>query len=145
MEYPQRPTSAVGYLIVEAKTADGALPVASALVTVENARGAGDIKVTLETDRSGRTTRISLPTVSGELSQSYENNQPFSIYDVYVTADGFYPFRAQNVPIFSGVTTLQPVAMIGLSARDSETVYPRDNTSVNDREPFMKRGGQNNA
>ncbi len=138
MEYTQRPATAVGYLIVEAKTAEGALPVPSALVTVENARSAGDIKITLETNRSGRTERVSLPTVSGSLSQSYENRQPYAIYDIYVTADGFYPFRAQNVPIFSGVTTLQPATMIGLAARDSESVYPRDNTSVNDREPFQK-------
>ncbi len=144
MEYIQRPTDIVGYLIVEAKTAEGALPIANAVVTIEGAQGIGTIKITQETDRSGKTERIALPTVSGSLSQSYENRQPFSIYDIYVTAEGFYPFRAQNVPIFSGVTTLQPAALIGLSARESETVYPKDNTSVDDREPFnqpRQRGG----
>ncbi len=136
MEYIQQPTTTVGYLIVEAKTADGALPVSNAIVTVEGAGGVGNVKITQETNRSGRTERIALPTVSSALSQTYENRQPFTIYDIYVTAEGFYPFRAQNVPIFSGVTTLQPAAMIGLSARDSQNVFPKDNTSVNDREPF---------
>ncbi len=138
MEYIQQTSEAVGYLIVEAKTAEEALPVSRAIVTIEGAGGVGSIKVTQETNRSGRTERVSLPTVSGTLSQNYGNRQPFSIYDISVTADGFYPFRAKNVPIFSGVTTLQPAAMIGLSARDSETVFPKNNTSVNDIEPFRE-------
>ncbi len=142
MEYLPQPQDAVGYLIVEAKTADGALPVPGAIVTIEGMTPTGYTKVTQETNRSGRTERFALPTVSGTLSQSSENRRPFSVYTVHVTAKGFYPFRAENVPIFSGITTLQPVSLIGLAARDSEQVYPKDNTSVNDRNTFTQ-GGEN--
>ncbi len=137
MEYGNRPMTSVGYLIVEAKTAEGALPVAGAVVNVSSTPGTGNVRLTVETDISGRTERLALPTVAEELSERPNIKHPYATYDISVIADGYYPFTAKQVPIFNGVTTLQPAMLIALSAYDSDSVYPRGNTSVGDTEPFQ--------
>lgn len=132
MEPIQRPANAVGYLLVEAKTADGALPIPGAQVTVTSTPGEGNVKLTVETDLSGRTERLVLPTASRNMTQSASNPQRYLTYHVSVLADGYYPFEANQVPVFVGVTTLQPAMLIAKSAYESDTVYPRGNLSVND-------------
>ena len=131
-----RPMNTVGYLIVEAGTAENALPVPGAQVTVTSPPGMGSIALSVETDRSGRTERLALPTVERELSEAPGNVTPYAVYDVTVVADGYYPFYAKSVPIFNGVTTLQPAGLIALSSFNSESVYPRENTDVTNVEPF---------
>ena len=140
MEQTARPQNTVGYLIVEARTGANALPVEQAVVTIESTRGTGTVKLTLETDNSGRTERLSLPTVSRTLSESPGTPQPYSTYEITVVADGYYPFFAYDVPIFNGVTTLQRANLIALAFYESDTVYPRGNTSVENIEPFQENG-----
>lgn len=135
MNSPQSTENALGYLIVEAKTADGALPVEDAVVTVSSTNG-GQVKITVRTNQSGRTERLALPTKNAALSESPGTKEPYLTYDVTVHKDGYYPYSAYSVPIFSGVTSLQPAALIGLSAYNSDTVYPRGNTSNQNTEPF---------
>ena len=132
MESFERPATAVGYLVVEAQTADGALPVQGAQVPVTSTPGEGNVRITVETDQSGRTERLVLPTVSRNLNQTASNPQKYLTYLVTVTADGYYPFVARAVPIFVGVTTLQSAILIGNAAFNSDTVFPEGNLSVDD-------------
>lgn len=132
MEPMLRPATAVGYLVVEVKTADGALPVAGAQVTVTSLAGEGNIKISVETNGSGRTERLVLPTASRNASQSADNPQAYISYHVGVIADGYYPFEASPVPVFVGVTTLQPAILIGSSAYNSDSVFPRGNISIDE-------------
>lgn len=132
MEPMLRPATAVGYLVVEVKTADGALPVAGAQVTVTSLAGEGNIKISVETNGSGRTERLVLPTASRNTSQSADNPQAYISYHVAVIADGYYPFEASPVPVFVGVTTLQPAILIGNSAYNSDSVFPRGNISIDE-------------
>ncbi len=135
---PARPMNATGYLIVEATAAEGALPISGAVVSVVSSPGTGNVSLTAETDLSGRTERLSLPTVAEGLSVVPGNANPFSIYDVTVVAPGYYPFTALHVPIFNRVTTLQPAALIALSSHDSESTFPKGNTEVENTEPFSQ-------
>lgn len=132
MEPMLRPATAVGYLLVEAKTAEGALPVAGAQVTVTSLPGEGNVKITVETNDSGRTERLVLPTASRNTSQSSDNPQAYLSYHVSVVAKGYYPFEASPVPVFVGVTTLQPAMLIGNAAYNSDSVFPRGNTSIDE-------------
>ncbi|MBQ4324760.1 MAG: hypothetical protein IJC29_03100 [Clostridia bacterium] len=131
-----RANGALGYLIVEASTAENALPIPGALVTVTSPPGTGSTALSVETDISGRTERLVLGTVDRALSEVPGNVHPYTTYDITVVAEGYYPFYAREVPIFSGVTTLQPAALIALSSFESERVFPRNNTDVTNTEPF---------
>lgn len=132
MEPMLRPATAVGYLLVEVRTAEGALPVLGAQVTVTSQPGEGNVRITVETDKSGRTERLVLPTASRNMNQTSDNPQSYISYHVSVVADGYYPFEASPVPVFVGVTTLQPAILIGNAAYNSDSVFPRGNISIDE-------------
>ena len=119
-------TNSVGYLIVNVSTARGAIPLEGAAVTVyyevpENT----SVFAVMSTDRSGKTQKIELPAPSRELSETPGNTKPYATYTVAVEKDGYYSVTNVGVPIFDGVTSIQPVEMLPLAEYNSDTVYPR--------------------
>lgn len=107
--------SVTGLLQVEVFTANDALPVADANVTVSQVlKGSSTLIRMMLTDRSGRTETIELPAPPKSMSTSPGNEKPFSEYNIRVEYPGFYTIEHINVPIFSGQTALQRVAMIPL-------------------------------
>ena len=104
----------IGFLTTIVSTANGALPIRNASVTIYE-RGEGeekspsDVIYQLTTDISGRTEKVVLNTKSKDLSTSPDNNLPFLSYDIYVNADGYYDASFFNVPIFQGISSLQNV------------------------------------
>lgn len=137
MALPLDENMSVGYLIVETSTALGALPIQGAVVNVNSTNGNSPVNIAVETDNSGRTERLALPTRAGYLSLTPENKTPYSTYTIQVYANGYYPYEVSDVPIFAGVTSLQSARLIPLSAYDSNAVYPRENTTVRNTEPFV--------
>ncbi|MBO5212167.1 MAG: hypothetical protein J6B60_01355 [Clostridia bacterium] len=115
----------LGFLIVEVKTANGALPVENALVYIypmldesENGRfptDASGVLYSLRTDISGKTEKVALNTKPRSLSMSPSNETPYVSYNVYIVADGFFDTYKMNVPIFQGITSIQTAEMIPLS------------------------------
>ena len=120
-----------GFLQVFVRTADGALPVAAARVRIFG----GDVDRTEYTDRSGKTPRVALPAPSAKLSQSSENKTPFALYGVTVTKEGFYTQSTENVPIFDGVSSLQPVLLIGLAEYGSAELVPESSVDTVKTDP----------
>lgn len=118
--------STVGYLIVSVSTARGAIPLENAAVTVyyedkENS----SVFSSMTTDRSGKTEKISLPAPSRELSETPGNTKPYATYTVAVEKEGYYSVTNVGVPIFDGITSVQPVEMVPLAEYNPDTVYPR--------------------
>ena len=84
-------------------------PVANAKVTVFTGN-LEDMQVvdTAYTDRSGRTAPFILNTPPKSLSLDSENRQtPYSTYNMMVSAEGYLDNIHINIPVFSGVTSLQ--------------------------------------
>ena len=118
--------SAVGYLIVNVSTARGVIPLKDASVTVfYNEPEGTSVFSVMSTDMSGKTERLELPAPSRELSESPGNPKPYATYTITVEKDGYYPVTNAGVPIFAGVTSIQPVEMLPLAEYNSDTVYPR--------------------
>jgi len=119
-----------GYLVIRASTASGALPLEGATVSVRgNQPNFSAVIVTLTTERGGLTPKISLaaPPRGNSTSPGFENQ--FATYNVDVTLKGYFPASAQQVPIFDGITSVQPVSLIPL---------PKNGTS--DRfDPYSER------
>ena len=110
----------IGFLTTIVTTANGALPIKDARVTIYNNISAdenttGDVMYSLTTDQSGRTEKVALKTKSKDLSTEPGNPLPFLTYDIYVNADGYYDATFFDVPIFQGVSSLQNVHLIPLS------------------------------
>lgn len=123
--FTNRNTESIGFLVVEVRTANGAIPIENALVYVYPLENSESSIYSLRTDSSGRTERVALGTVSKDLSTSPGNNEPYTSYNVTVTAPGFYSSDRGRVPIFEGVTAILPFNLIPLSEyADPESFNP---------------------
>ena len=120
-----------GFLQILVRTAGESLPVEAANVLVE---GSG-IERRLLTDRSGRTEQISLPAPPISNSLTAGMDAPFALYRVSVEKDGFYKQTTENVPVFAGVVSLQPVTLIGRAEYESDTLIPGSSTDTVKNDP----------
>lgn len=128
------PTLRYGALVIAVTTARGAFPIAGASVTVTGTEAQnGDISFSLTTDRSGKTEKIYLPAPPAALSQSPGGENVSAIYGVTVKADGFYDFKSVRVPVFAGVTSIQPVDLVPFSAYEQTENEPRREGTVDSR------------
>lgn len=103
-----------GNLLVIVTTLRSLYPVPNAEVTVFK----GDyndmqIIATSTTDQSGRSDNFSLPAPQKSLSLDSANTQkPYETYNLLVKAEGYIDNVHLNIPIFSGVTSLQRSNML---------------------------------
>lgn len=119
-----------GSLIVRTVTASNALPVVGAVVRIFGAEeGNRNITRSEITDRDGTTRSISLPAPSKEFSLTPTPTEaPYAIYDIEISADGYYSKRMFSLPVFSGISSLQIVNMIPRGTNPIEN-YPRGNVN----------------
>lgn len=115
-----------GTLRVRTYTAGGALPVSGAVVRVlgvsEDVRLVSYSSIT---DRDGLSELFTLPTP--DVGYSLEPNPselPYSLYDIEVTANGYYTKRIKGVSLFPGINSIQLVNMTPGSGTLIEE-YPR--------------------
>ena len=106
----------VGYLVVRVTTASAALPLEDALVTVFGDRpDFSSVIAQLKTGADGLTPKIALSAPPRTLSEVPGNGETaYATYNITVNERGFYPLRIQHVPIFDGITSVQPANLIPL-------------------------------
>ena len=122
-----------GTLIFQVTGGQGAFPVPNAIVTLSKVlRDNLSLSITIRTDESGKTEPISLPAPDRKLSQSPNNGVVYAAYDAKVTATGFLPTEIRNLPVFDGVTTIQPV---NLTADFGQP--PNATDEIDDKEPDL--------
>ena len=119
-----------GSMRVEAYSGDRAFGIGSARVMVFVELPSGNVAVFDGlTDNDGNTVSIKLPAPPVELSQTPQtgNNPrlPYAVYSVYVEHPGFVRAVYTNVPVFSGIESIQPVRMLAKTE------------GVNEPEPIM--------
>ena len=107
-----QPNTGTGRLTVTVRSANGALPVEGALVTITLD---GEIVGVSTSDESGNTEILSIPTPpkSASLSPGFVG-LPYSTVFIEVDKDGFYSGQYIQVPIFPDVLTVQPVNLLPL-------------------------------
>lgn len=106
-----------GSLKVETYAADRSFGVGSARVMVFLELPDGNVAVFDGlTDNDGATESITLPAPPREISQQPQSGDnpklPYSTYSIYVEHPDFVRSVFTNVPIFSGVESIQPVRML---------------------------------
>lgn len=115
----------VGYLQVVVSSADQAIPTFGASVIVSKTVGEGEeILYSFMTDENGETPVFELPTVDAKMSQSpdlsNDGHRPYAVYNVSTYAIDYFQVKNLNVPIFSGITSIQRVNMIPLPVHTQE-------------------------
>ncbi len=113
---------AIGYLRIQARTAQDAVPLEGTRVWVLDDEE--NVLYRLVTDESGETQEVSLETLDGSYSQDPDySGKPYSEYGVIVDAEGFESVSVEDIPIFEGETAVLPVLLAPLQgSQPSQTM-----------------------
>ncbi len=106
-----------GYIITEVRSRGEALPISDATVIVSGEEN-GEMKVlnVQNTDSSGSTLPFGIETPPKEESLIPDSPQkPFATVNIEIDKRGFLTQIFAEVPIFSGITTIQSVHLIPLT------------------------------
>ncbi len=102
---------AIGYLSIQARTANDAVPLDG--VSVKVLDDEGNTIYTLTTDENGETQTVPLETLDKSFSQNpYYSGTPYYNYNVLAQAAGFNNLYISNIPIFDGETAMLPLTLI---------------------------------
>ncbi|MBQ9780006.1 MAG: hypothetical protein IJW00_03575 [Clostridia bacterium] len=135
---PDASASGVGRLIFRVTTASGAIPLEGARVIVrdkgiEGAPERGNALTVMYSDRNGKTEIMSLPTTPRSESLSPQDSNappPFLCYDAEVTLAGYRTVNFVCIPIFDGVTSVQPADMVPLPENGRENGLTYDDITI---------------
>lgn len=101
-----------GTLKVTVISSVGMVPVANATVTISYTSDPDSPLYTLQTDNSGQTQTVSLPTPPVELSFDPNTEiQPYSEYNIVVEAEGYEPASISGSEMLTGILSLQPILL----------------------------------
>ena len=107
---------AIGYLIIQARTAHDALPLSGVQIWIMDPQETRTYHVT--TDESGETETIALETLDKSLSLDPNySGIPYISYDVLAFAEGFNSIHVVGIPILEGETAIQPLDFIPMQER----------------------------
>ncbi len=118
---PAADTSYVGNLQISVVSTIGLVPVANATVTVSYTGDPESPIQVLTTDSSGQTPTIELPAPPLSLSLNPEaEQQPYSEYNIFVTAEGYEDVLVSGSEILAGELSLQPIRMNPTATTEEE-------------------------
>ncbi|MCM1038181.1 MAG: hypothetical protein NC314_06375 [Roseburia sp.] len=114
---------AIGYLLIQAKTARDAVPLEGVQIRITDDEGRGVYELT--TDESGNAPLVSLETVGKAVSlePNYIGN-PYVSYNVLALAQGFNSVYIAGIPIYEGETAIQTLTLVPMEEmqRSPETM-----------------------
>ena len=123
-EMPNEESESISYtgsIRISVVSSIGMVPVENASVTISYTGDPGSPLDVLTTDSSGQTPVVQLPAPPLDLSLQPENEQqPYSEYNIEVTAEGYEPVLVSGSEIFATELSLQPVRMNPLAASEED-------------------------
>lgn len=105
---------ASGGILVHVRTARGAEPVPGAAVVITQEQNGEQILISVQTtNECGDVPEVSVPAPPSTADQQYP---AYYVYDISVSAEGFYREHSKDVPVFEGVVSVQSFDLIPLPA-----------------------------
>lgn len=104
-------SSDTGNLNVIVTGTDSYSPLSSATIEIANTGEPNRILESVNTDRNGQTENIELSAPPREYSMEPTDNQPYSEYNVKISAPGYQEGLVSGVQIFSGENGLQSIVL----------------------------------
>ena len=129
-----------GFLVVQVTTANTAIPLGNAAVTIRDSES-GRVLYELRSGKDGRTERVGLPAPPRAESMRPAEQRPYALYNVEVRLDNYENAFYQNVPVFDGITAIQQANLVPVP----ENGYPspftlNDGQQFEGEEPQLWRG-----
>lgn len=100
-----------GNLTLNVTSSLGFIPINNATITISYTGAPDTVVQTLNTNESGNTETIALPAPNLSYSTQISDVQPYSEYNISVTAPGYEPVFISGTEILPDVTAVQPVSM----------------------------------
>lgn len=100
-----------GQLQVNVTSEENRRPIVDATVQISYTGEPDSTIEQIQTNSSGQTEKVDLRTPPLEYSLSPGNEQPYSEYNLNITAPGFEPIVVSGVELLDGVTALQEIEM----------------------------------
>lgn len=104
----------IGTLQINVISSDVFAPISDAVVRVTNARSGQSVREELTTNSSGQTQTIDLPTPPLEYSMTPQEEQPYSQYDLEITAPGYETLFITGTQLLAGQKAIQNARMVPL-------------------------------
>lgn len=101
-----------GMLRINVTGESGVVPIENATIEIANTGTPNTVLETLETDESGNSETIDLAAPPIEYSMEPTDNQPYSEYNIRITAPGYYEQLITGVQIFSTQTGVQNIKLV---------------------------------
>ena len=121
MSMDVKDTTYTGTLQISVVSALGISPIPGATDTISYTGHPDSPIETLTTDESGQTPEINLKAPPRELSLTPDiTEQPYSEYNIQVTAEGFETVLVSGSEILAGAYSLQPIRMNPLDVTEEE-------------------------
>ncbi len=112
---------ATGYLLIQARTANNAVPISGVQITILDADG--NTLSELTTDESGETPVISLETLDKSFSQTPDySGIPYTSYSVLAQSVGFDSLSVTDIPIYDGETAVLPIVLTPMQPSQRQAV-----------------------
>lgn len=112
---------AIGYLLIQSRTAHDAVPLSGVQVRITDMDS--NILYELTTDENGETPVIALNTIDKSFSQTpYYNGLPFTSYSVLAKNPGFNSLFVSDIPIYDGETAVLPVVLTPMQQTQRQSV-----------------------
>lgn len=112
---PENVNSEIGRLLVSVTSSVGFIPIKNATVKIYAERQSADqervLVETLNTNESGQTDRVVLPTPPRSLSQEPSEIRPYAEYDMEISAEGYEPVSITGSEVMSDELAVQNVEM----------------------------------
>ncbi len=114
-ELEERPLNDIGQIQVIVTTADSAIPLPGASVSIfSKYHGEYQMQRLLTTNDNGQTAIINVPAPDRALAQSPSKVVPFEEYFVTVRYTGYFPVTDKELQVFGGAIAILPLRLVPL-------------------------------
>ena len=115
---------AIGYLLVQVRTAHDAVPLKGVHVRILGEQG--EVLYHLMTDESGETQKVPLETLDKGFSQNpYYAGLPYRSYNVLAQGNGFNTLYVSHIPVYEGETAVLPMELVPMEVRQRRPAETR--------------------
>lgn len=113
-----------GSLQINVFSQNALIPISDATVTITNETGGQPIREQINTDSSGQTETLTLPTPPLEYSMVPQEMQPYSQYDLTISAPGYETTYITGTQLLANEKAIQNVRLVPLPETNPEPITP---------------------
>ena len=119
-----------GTLQINVYSQNALIPISGATVTITNQAGNRPLREQITTNSSGQTQTLTLPTPPLEFSMTPQGQQPYSQYDITISAPGYETTSITGTQLLADELAIQNVRLVPLPENTPESAEPTQDINI---------------